>query len=56
MRNDLRGELKQIKQYSTPVGNVWFVIQFIFRLMIVTMVGSQVYGDEQGQFKETDLI
>lgn len=51
MWNDLRGELKQIKQYSTPVGNVWFVVQFIFRLMIVTMVGSQVYGDEQGQFK-----
>jgi len=51
MWNDLRGELKQIKQYSTPIGNVWFVVQFIFRLIVVTMVGSQVYGDEQGQFK-----
>ena len=32
------------------------VLKFIFRLIVVTMVGSQVYGDEQGQFKDGYVI
>ncbi|CBY18377.1 unnamed protein product [Oikopleura dioica] len=51
MWNDLKQEVKMLRQYSTPLGNIWYVIQFIFRLLIVSMIGSQVYGDEQGQFK-----
>jgi len=47
----LQDNTRVIKQYSTPICKIWFVITFVFRLMIVTTVGSQVYGDEQGSFK-----
>ena len=50
--NVLQDQTKLIRNYSTNVGKVWFVVQFIFRLLIVSVVGTQVYGDEVGQFKE----
>lgn len=49
--NVLQDQTKLIRNYSTNVGKVWFVVQFIFRLLIVSVVGTQVYGDEVGQFK-----
>ena len=52
----LQDNTRVIKQYSTPICKIWFVITFVFRLMIVTTVGSQVYGDEQGSFKEIVVI
>ena len=52
----LQDNTRVIKQYSTPICKIWFVITFVFRLMIVTTVGSQVYGDEQGSFKEITVF
>ena len=54
--NVLQDQTKLIRNYSTNVGKVWFVVQFIFRLLIVSVVGTQVYGDEVGQFKERHFI
>ena len=54
--NVLQDQTKLIRNYSTNVGKVWFVVQFIFRLLIVSVVGTQVYGDEVGQFKEWHFI
>jgi len=49
--SELRKYTEFIKSYSTATGRIWFAIFGLFRLLIVTTVGSQVYGDEQGQFK-----
>lgn len=42
---------KKILKYSTPVGNAWWTINFIFRMFVVAIIGGGIYGDEQGAFR-----
>lgn len=51
MWNVLDRFAEQIRLYSTPVGQLWNTITFVFRLFVIVAVGSSVYGDEQGAFK-----
>ena len=66
LRNNLSGKQQQHVPKSSRLHRKWnhrnltfsnssslliIPLKFIFRLLIVSMIGSQVYGDEQGQFK-----
>jgi len=51
MWNVLDKFAENVRVYSTPVGQVWNIINFVFRLFVIAAVGSSVYGDEQGAFK-----
>lgn len=51
MWNVLDRFAEQIRLYSTPVGQLWNTVTFVFRLFVIVAVGSSVYGDEQGAFK-----
>lgn len=42
---------KKILRYSTPVGNAWWTINFIFRMFVVAIIGGGIYGDEQSVFR-----
>ena len=41
----------KVRTYSTFWGQVWWILMFVFRMMVVAIIGNQVYGDEQGAFK-----
>jgi len=41
----------QVAQYSSVFGQIWYLLVFGFRLIIVTSLGGDVYGDEKGDFK-----
>jgi preprotein translocase subunit YajC len=49
------GTLTQVStsllKYSTPVSHCWWVVNFIFRGIVIFAVGSSIYGDEQGVFQ-----
>lgn len=51
MFNVLDRVSSQISLYSTPIGQIWYLVIFIFRMFIVAVVGSTVYSDEQGNFR-----
>lgn len=42
---------EQVTKYSTVVGQVWYLLVFLFRLIVVVTIGGAVYGDEQSAFK-----
>ena len=48
MWNILDRFAEHVRLYSTPVGQLWNTVTFVFRLFIIVAVGSSVYGDEQG--------
>ncbi|XP_076807390.1 gap junction beta-2 protein-like isoform X2 [Clavelina lepadiformis] len=41
---------EQATKYSTILGQVWYLLVFLFRLIVVVTVGGTVYGDEQSAF------
>merc|ERR1712113_545269 len=47
----LESKASFIRNYSNTIGRLWWFVQFVFRAFIVTIVGSQVFGDEQGKFQ-----
>jgi len=47
----LAGAATKLLRYSTPVSHCWWVVNFIFRAMVVFVIGSGIYGDEQGAFR-----
>jgi len=51
MWNVLDKFAENVRMYSTPIGQLWNTITFVFRLFVIVAVGSSVYGDEQGAFK-----
>jgi len=51
MWNVLDRFAENVRIYSTPVGQLWNTVNFVFRLFVIVAVGSSVYGDEQGAFK-----
>lgn len=42
--------LTQVQNHSTVVGKVWLTVLLVFRILLVTLVGDAVYGDEQSKF------
>uniref|UniRef100_A0A8C5M8K2 Gap junction protein n=1 Tax=Leptobrachium leishanense TaxID=445787 RepID=A0A8C5M8K2_9ANUR len=42
--------LDQVQEHSTPIGKVWLMVLFIFRLLILSLAGESVWGDEQSDF------
>ncbi|XP_068125046.1 gap junction alpha-4 protein-like [Hyperolius riggenbachi] len=42
--------LDQVQEYSTTIGKVWLVVLFVFRLLILSLAGESVWGDEQSDF------
>ncbi|XP_053310709.1 gap junction alpha-4 protein-like isoform X2 [Spea bombifrons] len=42
--------LDQVQEHSTPVGKVWLMVLFIFRLLILSLAMESVWGDEQSDF------
>jgi len=51
MWNILDKFAENVRVYSTPVGQLWNTVTFVFRMFVIVAVGSAVYGDEQGAFK-----
>ncbi|XP_076825468.1 gap junction beta-2 protein-like isoform X2 [Clavelina lepadiformis] len=41
---------EQATKYSTILGQFWYLLVFLFRLIVVVTVGGAVYGDEQSAF------
>jgi len=46
----LQGIGDQVSFYTTGLGQIWYILVFGFRLVIVSTIGGSVYGDEQSQF------
>ncbi|XP_067865989.1 gap junction Cx32.7 protein [Heterodontus francisci] len=42
--------LNEVQNHSTVVGKIWLTMLLIFRILLVTLVGDAVYGDEQSKF------
>ncbi|XP_059511313.1 gap junction gamma-2 protein [Stegostoma tigrinum] len=42
--------LKEVQNHSTVVGKIWLTMLLIFRILLVTLVGDAIYGDEQSKF------
>ncbi|XP_075049825.1 gap junction alpha-4 protein-like [Mixophyes fleayi] len=42
--------LDQVQEHSTATGKVWLVVLFVFRLLILSLAGESVWGDEQSDF------
>ncbi|XP_041052659.1 gap junction Cx32.7 protein [Carcharodon carcharias] len=42
--------LTEVQNHSTVVGKIWLTMLLIFRILLVTLVGDAVYGDEQSKF------
>ncbi|XP_072445281.1 gap junction Cx32.7 protein [Chiloscyllium punctatum] len=42
--------LNEVQNHSTVVGKIWLTVLLIFRILLVTLVGDAVYGDEQSKF------
>ncbi|CAK8678992.1 unnamed protein product [Clavelina lepadiformis] len=48
---------EQVTKYSTFLGQLWYILVFVFRLIVVVTIGGSVYGDEQSAFKcSTDVV
>ncbi|XP_026690574.2 gap junction beta-2 protein isoform X1 [Ciona intestinalis] len=48
---------EQVTKYSTFLGQLWYILVFVFRLIVVVTIGGAVYGDEQSAFKcSTDVV
>ncbi|XP_069473432.1 gap junction delta-2 protein-like [Ambystoma mexicanum] len=42
--------LTEVQNHSTVIGKIWLTMLLIFRILLVTLVGDAVYGDEQSKF------
>ncbi|KAM4699279.1 gap junction alpha-4 protein-like [Discoglossus pictus] len=42
--------LDQVQEHSTAIGKIWLIVLFIFRLLILSLAGESVWGDEQTDF------
>ncbi|XP_075706615.1 gap junction alpha-2 protein-like [Rhinoderma darwinii] len=42
--------LDEVQEHSTLIGKVWLTVLFIFRILILTLAGESVWGDEQSDF------
>ncbi|XP_020818987.1 gap junction gamma-1 protein-like [Phascolarctos cinereus] len=42
--------LTEVQNHSTVIGKIWLTALLIFRILLVTLVGNAVYGDEQSKF------
>lgn len=42
--------LDQVQEHSTAIGKVWLVVLFVFRVLILSLAGESVWGDEQSDF------
>ncbi|XP_053313209.1 gap junction alpha-2 protein-like [Spea bombifrons] len=42
--------LDEVQEHSTLVGKVWLTVLFIFRILILSLAGESVWGDEQSDF------
>jgi len=42
---------EQVTKYATFFGQLWYVLVFVFRAIVVMSIGGSVYGDEQGAFQ-----
>ena len=40
-----------VSKYASIFGQMWYLIVFVFRLIVVATIGGAVYGDEQGAFR-----
>ncbi|XP_018413534.1 PREDICTED: gap junction alpha-2 protein-like [Nanorana parkeri] len=42
--------LDEVQEHSTLIGKVWLTVLFIFRILILSLAGDSVWGDEQSDF------
>lgn len=42
---------EQVTRYGTVCGQLWYLIVFVFRLIVVVTIGANVYNDEQSAFR-----
>ncbi|CAJ0925257.1 unnamed protein product [Ranitomeya imitator] len=42
--------LDEVQEHSTLIGTVWLTVLFIFRILILSLAGESVWGDEQSDF------
>ncbi|XP_056416805.1 gap junction delta-2 protein-like [Hyla sarda] len=42
--------LTEVQNHSTVIGKIWLTMLLIFRILLVTLVGDAMYGDEQAKF------
>ncbi|MEE6484225.1 hypothetical protein FKM82_013800 [Ascaphus truei] len=42
--------LDQVQEHSTAIGKIWLMVLFIFRILILSLAGESVWGDEQSDF------
>ncbi|XP_053560564.1 gap junction delta-2 protein-like [Bombina bombina] len=42
--------LTEVQNHSTVIGKIWLTMLLIFRILLVTLVGDAMYGDEQSKF------
>ncbi|XP_075118853.1 gap junction alpha-2 protein-like [Leptodactylus fuscus] len=42
--------LDEVQEHSTLTGKVWMTVLFIFRILILSLAGESVWGDEQSDF------
>ncbi|KAM4795868.1 gap junction alpha-4 protein [Rhinophrynus dorsalis] len=42
--------LDEVQEHSTLIGKVWLTVLFIFRILILSLAGESVWGDEQSDF------
>ncbi|KFQ27541.1 Gap junction alpha-4 protein, partial [Merops nubicus] len=42
--------LDQVQEHSTVIGKIWLTVLFIFRILILSLAGESVWGDEQSDF------
>ncbi|KAM8975146.1 gap junction alpha-2 protein-like [Pelodytes ibericus] len=42
--------LDEVQEHSTLVGKVWLTVLFIFRILILSLAGESVWGDELSDF------
>ncbi|XP_044141566.1 gap junction alpha-2 protein-like [Bufo gargarizans] len=42
--------LDEVQEHSTLIGKVWLTVLFIFRILILSLAGESVWGDEQAGF------
>lgn len=39
-----------VRKYATPVGCIWYFVNFVFRYIIVSGIGKNVYSDAMKEF------
>ncbi|KAG8544788.1 hypothetical protein GDO81_016685 [Engystomops pustulosus] len=42
--------LDEVQEHSTLIGKVWLTVLFVFRILILSLAGESVWGDEQSDF------